>query len=163
MGTIFVCAQVPGGLAGLDRCRIIVLVEQSGTGMAEASRDAQIQWRPMALQSSWIHHWTGIPRGQQGSGCPCGNRSCPLQPGLPGDARPALKHQAGRDHPNIMVAPVSMVGTVSPGHGLAGTTLGGSQLPGRDCSFPEQQNDLWREQIHELLGWEMRQSAQQHG
>lgn len=54
---------------------------------------------------------------------------------------------AFRHHPNTMLAPVSMVGTVWPGHASAGTALGCSWLPERDCSFLEQQRDLWREQI----------------
>lgn len=110
-----------------------------------------------------MHRWAAVPRGQQGSGSPRGNRSCPSQPGLPGDALPALKHQAGRDHPNSMVAPAGTVGTLPPGHASAGTMLGCSQLPERDCSFLGQQNDLWRKQIHELLVWETKQSAQQPG
>lgn len=46
----------------------------------------------------------------QGTGCPCGNQSCPS---LPGDVLSALEHWAGRDHPSTMVAPAS---TVAPYH-----------------------------------------------
>lgn len=136
LGASPLCLTLPWG--GDRFCLVLLLGWADVVSLSQQSKVARRQLR-MAGMLSGFHSTVEKPDPPWGW-CPQG--SCLWWAGLPGDALMALRH-----HPNIMLSPVSMVGTVWPGHASAGTAPGCPWLPERDCSFPEQQHDLWREQI----------------